>query len=1364
MNEAMPSTFANYEILGKLGQGGMGTVYRARDPQLDRIVALKVMNPGVASAESAARFQREIQVLSRLRHPNIIRLFAAGRHKNRLYFSMDYIEGKPLSRLIKEAETFRDRMELVPHVATIAHALHYAHGHGVIHRDVKPSNVIVTEDGEPFITDFGLAKELDAAQTITLPGAAIGTAAYISPEQAEGDQERIGPRTDVYALGAMLYEVLTGKPPFEGPTPAAILQKAARENPVRPRKFNRRIGLDLEIVCLKCLEKEPRYRYQNAAALADDLDRYAKGEAVLVRRPFRFVRIVRDYPLRAVLAVAMALAGVVLVLRIRDRSSSTDSSGFALTEERIEQLRKEIEEAGREKDQARRAEKEREGRLGRTAQLDDIVGKQLQDIQARREKQELAQRRKAMARVPLARAKARITSYCKTGISRCLAVGRQEVWLGTDAGACKLDLSTGKLSFLPLGAEVNDIAEDDNHKWWFGTRGNGLFSFDGHMWRRYGIESGPASASIYEIVVDQENTIWFGTGRGVSRFDGEKWTTYTSEDGLGGNGITALRFDGRGHVWAISWSGALSSFDGTAWRARRESEDSSGRLMIRTAQIDGSGRVWLGGHGVKCFDGSRWYSYGTKDRLLALGRRVAIDPEGKVWIGGYGVSCFDGKNWTNYIRWNLRKDGPDITSIKVLAVDSKGMIWCAGSSGASCFDGRTWKTYTSEDGLATGDVEAMVVDAEGRIWCGSDIHGVSRFDGRVWKTYTNEDGLAEGAVEAMVVDAQGRVWCSSSIRGVSRFDGGVWKTYASEDGLAEGTVEAMVVDAQGRVWCGSSRGGVSCFSGEVWRAYTEKDGLGIRSVDAMLIDTKGRVWCGSRSGGVSCFDGKSWKTYSKEDGLGISAVETMAVDKQGRIWFGSYSGLSRFDGTAWKTYTSAEAVASASLSDIAADPDGGIWCVGLRGVSHFDGEHWNNYTSNEGLVHDSVLCSEIDKEGRAWFGTVGGVSRFDGESWMTYGRGDGLSAGHVNAIAADERGGLWFGSDSGVSRFDGNTWTTYTSQDGLSSGSVRTIAFGDDGRAWIGTTMGMCSFNGEQWEQYSQGEGLPDSRINTIAVDSKGRKWFGTPSGVACLDKEDWSVFDEDDGLAHNSVNAIAADSENLVWFGTDNGASCYDGVAWVNYTEELGHVTDIAIDEHNRKWFGTSGRVRVFDGTTWETPGQASDLQAPGNIRCIEFTPDGGAWCTDLYGMWSFDGNTWERRHLPVDPNGVFAIDDRGLVWSMPYGKARLSNLDGRLPGAQYGRMISRILNSEGEPRGAESHGIVSDPGGRVWFGTNKGLSCFDGEVWRTWTTDDFLAGNDVTSLAVDLDGSIWAGTTTGVSHIVLVEDAGSGINAADR
>lgn len=280
----------NYDVLEELGRGGMGTVYRANDAKLSRDVAIKIFTPRKRANEiDLQRFQNEVMLAGKLRHPNIVSVFDSGEEDGRPYYVMELVEGGSLTALIeRKPKLSRGALEVL---VKVARALHFAHEKGVVHRDVKPDNILLSGDGEPRVTDFGIAKNLVEAEGLTREGRALGTPFYMPPEQANGEVQHIGPRSDVYALGATLYHVLAGRPPFQRgghrDDEFVVLARILNEDPPPPsrvaRAFGRELPLDLETICLKAMEKEAARRYPSASALADDLQRFLDGEAVLAR-------------------------------------------------------------------------------------------------------------------------------------------------------------------------------------------------------------------------------------------------------------------------------------------------------------------------------------------------------------------------------------------------------------------------------------------------------------------------------------------------------------------------------------------------------------------------------------------------------------------------------------------------------------------------------------------------------------------------------------------------------------------------------------------------------------------------------------------------------------------------------------------------------------------------------------------------------------------------------------------------------------------------------------------------------------------------------------------------------------------------
>ncbi len=300
-----------YEILEELGRGGMGVVYKARQLSLNRLVALKMVLSGAhAGAAELERFRSEAEVAARVQHPNLVQIYEIGEHDGRPYFSLEFVDGGSLADAIKGRP--QPPLMAAQTVETLARAVHAAHERGIVHRDLKPANVLVTATGVLKITDFGLAKRLDGTGR-TATGDILGTPLYMAPEQAAGKVKDIGPATDVYALGVILYELLTGRPPFVAEVSIDIVRQVISDEPLSPSRLQRRLPRDLVTVCLKCLEKDPKKRYPSAAALADDLRRFQNGEPIAARPATRVQRVVKWARRRPALAGLVAVSAVAVL-------------------------------------------------------------------------------------------------------------------------------------------------------------------------------------------------------------------------------------------------------------------------------------------------------------------------------------------------------------------------------------------------------------------------------------------------------------------------------------------------------------------------------------------------------------------------------------------------------------------------------------------------------------------------------------------------------------------------------------------------------------------------------------------------------------------------------------------------------------------------------------------------------------------------------------------------------------------------------------------------------------------------------------------------------------------------------------------
>lgn len=326
---ALPELPDDYELLGELGRGGMGIVYHAHQKSLDRDLAVKVLRPGELMFGTAiARFEREARSLARLRHRHIVSVHEVGKASGFVYFTMDYIDGRTLAAHLQNgALTTAQSVRLMRQLAA---AMAYAHGKGVVHRDLKPQNILIDANDDAFVVDFGLARDLEAGGVdATRSGQLLGTPAYMSPEQALGDRDKIGEPSDIYALGAILYECLTGSAPFAGMPLAQLMHAVIEQEPIAARKRNSKVPLDLQVICEKAMHKAPERRYATVQAFAEDLERFAIGKPILARRPSQLRRALQlahrhRGPLLSTMAAVLLLAlfawWFVLPGIVRDRT------------------------------------------------------------------------------------------------------------------------------------------------------------------------------------------------------------------------------------------------------------------------------------------------------------------------------------------------------------------------------------------------------------------------------------------------------------------------------------------------------------------------------------------------------------------------------------------------------------------------------------------------------------------------------------------------------------------------------------------------------------------------------------------------------------------------------------------------------------------------------------------------------------------------------------------------------------------------------------------------------------------------------------------------------------------------------------
>jgi serine/threonine protein kinase len=328
--------FGDYELLEEIGHGGQGVVYRARQKSLNRIVALKVIGLSHWATEAhVKRFRLEAEAAASLNHPSIVPIYEVGERDGACYFSMGLVEGGQLDAVAKrEPMPIRHAAELI---AKLARTVSYAHEHGILHRDIKPGNILLDAEGEPHLTDFGLARLVETESTVTRTMEVLGTPSYMAPEQAVGNNACVASATDIYGLGAVLYQLLTGHPPFAGGTTFETVRLVLDTEPRQPRLLNPKVDRDLATICLKCLDKDPQRRYSSALALAEDLERWLKHEPIRARRTGlvpRGRKWVRRNPSIAVMAAMLLVLAVPLGVMIWKNASEPSAASNAAPPEK----------------------------------------------------------------------------------------------------------------------------------------------------------------------------------------------------------------------------------------------------------------------------------------------------------------------------------------------------------------------------------------------------------------------------------------------------------------------------------------------------------------------------------------------------------------------------------------------------------------------------------------------------------------------------------------------------------------------------------------------------------------------------------------------------------------------------------------------------------------------------------------------------------------------------------------------------------------------------------------------------------------------------------------------------------------------
>ena len=787
-----------YEVLDELGRGGMGVVYKARQIGLGRIVALKmILAGGHAGAAELARFKTEAEAIARLQHPGIVQVYEVGEHEGKPFFSIEFCEGGGLDqKLAGNPMPPEKAAELSEMLARAMHAAHQAH---VIHRDLKPANVLMTASGQPKITDFGLAKKLDeAGQTNT--GAVMGTPSYMAPEQAEGRKE-IGPATDVYALGAILYEMLTGRPPFKAATAFDTIMQVVSEEPVPPTQLNAKAPADLETICLTCLQKDARRRYPSAEALAEDLSRWRRGEPIQARPVGSIERAWRWGRRNPAVAALAAAVIVVLLAGIGISTSFAILASKNAREARAEAKKADVIRHGFQMTAASQACQQNEV-ASAEAYLEE-VSPGFQQTWEYRHLRDLCRRKALTFKGHTGSVSAAAFRSDGHRIVSGSADKTVKVW-DSVTGEVLLTLEGHKgivtcVAFSPDGKRIVSGSADQTLQMWDAETGKNMLTFTGHTDIVKSVAFSPDGKRVVSGSQDKTVTVWNAdTGEKLLALEGHQGNVDSVTMDPDGKRIISGSSDKTVKVWDAGTGRLLHTLAGHTEAVSCVAVGSDGKRIV-SGSVDNTVIVWDSGTGKQLIT-----LKGHTESVMS----VAISPDGlhivsgsldktvKVWDAGTGhdlltlkghtlvVSCVaishDGKRILSASHdrslkvWNTHAIPERFTlkghTDKILAVaispDSRLVV-----SGSADHDLRMWDARTGDDRRTLkGHVDKVL----GLAWSADGKHIVSGSADRkvkVWDALTGRELLSlEGHTEAVAagVPRKRDTTSSSTPSGLSR--------------------------------------------------------------------------------------------------------------------------------------------------------------------------------------------------------------------------------------------------------------------------------------------------------------------------------------------------------------------------------------------------------------------------------------------------------------------------------------------------------------------------------------------------------------------------------------------------------------------
>ncbi len=981
-----------YRIINQIGQGGMATVYKAYHAAMDRYVAVKVLPRQFAeSKEFMGRFQQEARTIANLEHPHILPVHDFGESGGITYFVMRFLDTGTLKERLAAGPMPLAEVDRL--FTQLADALGYAHQRGVVHRDIKPSNVLVDARGDVFLTDFGIAKLMEGAAQFTATGAITGTPAYMSPEQAQG--EKLDQRSDIYSLGIVLYEMVTGRVPFEAETPLAVILKHMQAPLPLPSSIKPDLSPEIERVLLKALAKDRNDRFATCKEFLAAW-KFALSVATPAAPQARSGDTVKAPPPQPTVEAASAAKGTVHTKQIAPEQKRGLPLGWIIG-----------------------------GVVVVAAALLAvlIVGAFVLNRIARPRSTSVATSAGVVEPTPAEGQTAEPPATAAPGITSAPPIVGEGEWTSWVAGNT-----------------IFNVAINGDKVYTAGPGGITVWSRDsGEVLSQVTTADGLPSAEVRALLVENENSIWAGTEHGLAYYDGNEVTLYNTDDGLDSDVISAITrlSDGRlvvGTHYSGREGGGLNVFDGSSWQpapdfpsAHHEENPDVLSNFVNAMLESPDGLFWVGTmNGLGRYDGQTWTRFTTVDGLPSNDIfTLSVDSQGLLIIGtSAGVAYYDRQTFT------AADQGPPDGVYGILE-GLGGRYWFSGDGGIWRFDpGKgDWKEISEGTGdLPEYSMYGAAIDGDGNLYFGSDGSGLVRFSGgdekdiAVWSLPNVPSSAALGGVLAA---PDGTIWFVEEYGAYVDVFNPQDETWSRPQEDLPGW--PMFFDAQGSVWVSEWNNGFWIIGSDNQTHISADQGL---PTDYQVRDVEftadGTTWIATDLG-LAVFDGQAVTQIlmAADTGLPSDFIRTMLAASDGSLWVsGEHSLARRYPDGTWEQFGSGNPFSYDGIQvyDIAEDTSGVIWVVtDGDGVYGYDGEEWEQFTSgdpNVQLPSPEVNCVTVAPDGSLWFGTRDGIARFNGSEWFSAETSpDGLVNGNVNDIYVDADGEAYFATSGGVSRF-----------------------------------------------------------------------------------------------------------------------------------------------------------------------------------------------------------------------------------------------------------------------------------------------------------------------------------------------------------